>query len=279
MIYLYPDQKDISNLAKGTIDSTTVALLFDLIRKREVTLVVSVMHALETARHSNPGKRTTIARYVDSLDSKVWIWRPLEIMKEEITKCFFEYVEQKDKGEFSPFDATPSSRSGLDDAQVRPCHEFEDYVDMLVKEETLKERSENWPIIRQLWRLSGEGQPIPDKVNREFLVEFVPEYTPGGLYVPRETRREFAMRSDLTACRSTQLFFEVDDKINSTPGMSVAPSELIDEFHIRAIPYCQMTTLDRRMYGLVGQTTAGKQYADRLAPNLTEALRVLGFTQ
>jgi hypothetical protein len=282
VLRIYLDQKELSALAKGHADPAASRRFERLVSDGTITPVLSFAHVLETARWGNAIRRTELSDYVDQkLVTKTWLAQPNQLMKLEVAACFEEFLGGMPRpiDAFRPhfFEAYDPGQ-GLQDAR----REFSFAVDKILGEPRLgfrriQRHASNWPVIRELGRQRRQGRPIPDHVNRAVMLQFVPTETPQHLPVGESVRQGFIDGLDLRKCQSTRLFFEVDNTIQADMDSHVDEGDAFDHFHIRAIPYCDMTTLDQRMHSYVVQTDAGKLYVDRIATNLPEALRKLGL--
>jgi hypothetical protein len=278
---IYLDQKDVSNLAKRKEAPVAAERFARLVRAGILTPVFSFTHVIETARDANAARRHLTCAYIDGLAHRLWLNQPSALMQMELAQCFAEFLHASPEPA-CPFRAHFFNTADPNLGPVDLTREFTIAVAELLSNpglefERIQRRVGIWPDIRRLGRARSQGRPIPVSVDRHMLTKYAPRATCAGLTVNDHVRRDFMSGLDLTRLPSTQLFFEVDAKIQADMDSTVDPGDALDHFHIRAIPYCDMTTLDARMHSIVSQTKAGKQYVGRIARNLPEALQKLGL--
>jgi len=280
-VTIYLDQKEVSNLAKGKEAPVAAARFARLVQAGMLTPVFSFAHIIETARDANAARRHLTCAYVDGLAHRLWLNQPSALMQMELARCFAEFLHDSPKPAcpFRPhfFNAADPSLGPVDLTLEFTIAVAELLSNPGLEFEHIQRHVNGWPELRQLGRACSQGRPIPVSVDRHMLTKYVPRATRAGLTVDDHVRRDFMSGLDITRLPSTQLFFEIDAKIQTDMDSTVDPGDALDHFHIRAIPYCDMTTLDARMHNIVSQTKAGKQYVGRIARNLPEALQKLGL--
>jgi hypothetical protein len=279
--YVYIDQKDLSRLAKGREAGNVADLFHTLVGDGSITVVLSFAHVIETARCTDPRLGNLLAEYADKrLGGKIWLLDPIMLSQVEVAACFCEYLGHKCR-RVVPFDdyLLPPSLAGR---SPRPDEQFRRALEKLRTNlghhlNGIDRFARNWPLYRELGRLSSSGTSAPDDLKRKFALSDVPDATPQGVRVDRATKEAFVSQLDLRMCKATWLYYEYEQKLQASLTRKADCGECFDLFHIRAVPYCHMVTLDRETCDTIKQTRAGKQYVDRIAPNLPEALRRLRF--
>jgi hypothetical protein len=270
---LYLDQKDVSDLAKGTAQAEDSKRLLRLLPGGSATVVLSSAHVLETALCGNESLRRQMEEFVDArLRPRVWLRDFQEIWRAELSRCWVQDQEMSagevDAFEDNPF-LVPAGNSGSEFAVV---------VEDVVRSRSIQDVRNwklGWPGLREMGRDVHRGQSMPDDVRRREMLPFVPNVSPAGEDLSQATRADFIAKLDFARCPSIELQYQVSCIVNANHTASVQSSEPFDYMHVTAIPYCDCVTLDRRMCDIVKQTKLGKEYQKKLARNVGEALQIL----
>jgi hypothetical protein len=286
---LYLDQRDISNLANARVPREHADALLEAVNDGRVGIVVSAVHAVETALCSDKALRERIIDFVERLRTRRWLRRTMWIEQEEVKRCFVEDVSSCRAAPIQPFTSGPLEevRDSVAPAIVvgewDAEHEFGCAVNLWHKKgrekaiPTLWKWKTAWPGWSLYSRLTTRGRKVSDYVMEKEAWKLVPDRTSTGLLLSQKDRREYIGKLDLARCPALALSLQVEDRIHDDVKAHAGTGDIPDIMHLCAVPYCDMTTLDKRMHSIVLQTAMGKVFRDRVADSLPDALLMLGL--
>jgi len=273
---LYLDQKDLSALAKETGEPGEVhRRIMALVKEKRVVMVLSRAHAFETASISDTTLREAVVSLVEQLPEVLWLPFPHVLCQMEVERCFRRDVEGEPPGAWSPLTKTVvQQHPELRDASWDPGHEFRALVRMLLpgtdpRTQVIRNTQRAWSA---LWKAASRRHVSALEFARSHMLwRLVPARTLRGLHVSDATRREYARSLGFARCPSYNLCLQVVDALARQPLAQALPGDLFDQMHLHAVPYCEMTTMDRRTFSLVERTSAGKGFVGKVARNMEEA--------
>ena len=278
---LYLDQHDLSNIINERVPADVIRDLNQLIADGRLTLVISRTHAFETARAQDEAFRMRIADFADGIPNKLWLLFTSEITKAEVAYCLNVGLGYANVSRPWPFTRSIleycSRVPNCDTSGWDESREFRGLVGFFLRDRSpeLHRPVDEWPAFLAFVRTLGPYTTPTEDDQRKALAQHMPDRTPAGLFIAKGA---FEWSVDLGKCPASTLVAEMMDVVKRTPGAKAKPSDMPDLNHIMAIPYCDMTTLDGQMHGLVLQTSSGKLYHDRIALNVAEALDKLGLS-
>jgi hypothetical protein len=282
MKLIYLDQEDISDIAKGRARHEDAAELQRLVDAGQVAVVVAPTHAVEAALCSDVVLRERVVDFVDGLKSRLWLRHSEWILRKEVERWFQEEITGKPASAAVPFTSNILEFYGLTSPlQVKGGwdteHEFRTMVSMWLRRgakglRKIREQKAVWPALSSQSRMATKGCTPSGYALNGRVWSYLPTQTPSGIFLSHRSRQQYARRLNLARCPALALLLQVEDKLHSDTASRAGTGDILDCMHLCAVPYCDMATLDARMYSIVLQTAAGKAYLGRLDCKLRNAL-------
>lgn len=305
--YLYLDQRDLINLARGR-DDTLKARLDQEIASGNVQIVLSLMHAIETWKYADPKAKLNLAAYADSL-SPIWLLFRSALFREEMLRAFYLF---RGEGVVTLIDATRQHVNVSYPSSVGKHRVFTPFRKSVF--ETLSPNSvvsdpksyansfaqiltffDEDPLIvtnvKDLhncypdWSVDSKTKIAADLPGKAKWLFGIARSALGLLKIEYDEIVSFVRDLDVAICPSICVYLRIKDAINRDKAPTPHPSEMVDIVHVSAIPYCDAFSTDKRIWDYVRRCKITKQlfpdgYARSAFPfkSLAGAMSFIGET-
>ena len=223
-----------------------------MITDGQICFVVSAFHWLEMARGANPANGLALADFVDSLNP-LWLRERKILQTHEVAAQFYQWlnIAYARPSALTSRSELISDLSGSPIAATQPL-QSRDFVQELQSNAATREHIEKpYKEAAQARRAIFEGlrngkitAAQIHQADREFFEHRMPQCTPAGLAIDKQTHDKFLDQVDTQDFPAIAVEFGI-----STDGWKAIPdlnwNTFVDEFHvIPAIPYVDIFATD-----------------------------------
>jgi len=279
-IYLYLDQRDLIDLSNN-INPAIREKLEALLSSKRIRIILSFMHVIETWKYADRTGRRRVSHYADSL-LPLWILSRDSLFKEEIKSALWKYLETKttynwpsreDENlitglvkyndgsyQFSPFRNSIIETIGEKSYLIKNNKNSEisnlpnNFTEMLEAIENnpkigtmLVEIHQEYPEFVKFWRERAK-KLLPGKSD---LLRYLVSTCYEDLIIPNEIIDDFLRKFDMKNFPSLYCYLRIKDEINKDKLSTSYSSEMVDIFHITALPYCDAFSTDKRIWDYI----------------------------
>ncbi len=269
-IFVYLDQSTLSNLASDRMPPDVRTEFLNACANRQMCPVLSTAHVYETWKHGAPDVRTRIAKFADSIVECHWMINHRLVSKGEVEAAFFRFCG------FAPAALIPF-RKRMKDAYYE---NVEGAIELILEDFTFSymlQRFESDPPLRrgfEEWQ--GMQNVLPHAMRRaaqshasrgraavrksmwevvaKHVRELLPNHLPDGEIPSIAVKEQFVATvpwerySDMPY---TYLWSRRILEMSADLQYAAEPSELIDWFHLAALPYVKAFLCDSRTKSFV----------------------------
>lgn len=221
--------------------------LYKRIGNGSLRIVVSLWHLVETAQTANVNSATRLADFIDSL-KPLWIHERRELQKLDVKEDFYRYC----KINFQVYPRITSKPAVLgalfgDGALTKYDIPSRDFVvrwtkhpeQLAIMKKSFESEAESILKLRELATQGKLTEPINKEANRKWFELSMPQETPAGLQISRETRAAYAEHASVGAIPT----FAVEEAISVNEWGEEAVGKVdrntfLDKIHlISALPF------------------------------------------
>lgn len=256
MAQIYLDQNALIGLGAKARSQAFRKKLDELVESGIFNAVVSPWHLIETAHTKNLDNAVELAEFIDSL-KPAWLLERRDIQRLEVQEDFYRFL--KFDFEIAPRVTTRSAAFATllgrkDTARFDiPSPNFvKQWIERPEQTRTLEKSYQNSAVsLTRLRELVKEGK-VTDEIRKrvdDLLVESsLPKSTPAGLYVGRETEREYVVQVRVETIPSLAIETAISEHEWVSQG-GADRNTLIDKFHlISALPYMDEIVSDDKFF-------------------------------